>query len=78
MAPEFKPGTIIVVDPDLDARPGDFVIVANGSAEATFKQLVRDGDQYMLRPLNPQYPVRPMPDHGRIVGVVVSMERRLR
>ncbi len=78
MSPDFPPGTVLIVEPDLDPRVGDYVIVANGAAEATFKQLVRDGDDWMLRPINPQFPVKPMPEHGRIVGVVVAAERKLR
>lgn len=78
MAPEFPPGTVIIVDPDLEARSGDYVIVANGAAEATFKQLVKDGSEWLLRPLNQQFPVQPLPEHYRIVGVVVASERRYR
>lgn len=78
MSPEFPPGTVIIVDPDLDPRAGDYVIVANGAAEATFKQLVRDGADWLLRPINPQFPVQPLPEHYRIVGVVVASERRYR
>ena len=78
MTPEFQPGTVIIVDPDLEPRAGDYVIVANGAAEATFKQLVKDGGDWLLRPLNPQFPVQPLPEHYRIVGVVVASERRYR
>ncbi len=78
MTPEFQPGCIIIVEPDLEPRPGDYVVVANGAAEATFKQLVQDGPHWLLRPLNPQFQVQPMPEHGRIVGVVVAMEKRFR
>jgi len=78
MAPEFPPGTIIIVDPDLEPRPGDYVVVANGAAEATFKQLVKDGGDWLLRPLNPQFQVQLLPPHYRIVGIVVASERRYR
>ncbi|MBA4285446.1 MAG: hypothetical protein C0434_07935 [Xanthomonadaceae bacterium] len=78
MAPDFPPGTILIVEPDTDHKAGDFVIVGNGAAEATFKQLVRDGDDWLLRPMNPQYPMKPMPENGRVIGVVVAATRKLR
>lgn len=71
MEPKFEEGCILVVEPDLEARPGDYVIAKNGDNEATFKQLVRDGGVYMLKPLNPRYPIRPLAD-AKIIGVVVQ------
>lgn len=76
MSPVFPPGTILIVDPDEEALSGRYVIVGNGSGEATFKQLVRDGEDWLLRPLNPQFPVKPMPAHYRVIGVVVASERK--
>ena len=48
MEPEFAPGTILVVEPEMDAHPGDYVIAKNGDDEATFKQLVRDGAEMQI------------------------------
>lgn len=72
MSPEFPPGTVIIVEPELDPRPGDYVIVANGASEATFKQLESDGGSWQLRPLNPQYSAQPLHEHSRIIGVVIA------
>lgn len=69
MEPNFYDGMIIVVEPELDPLPNDFVIVKNGGNEATFKQLIKDGADYYLKPLNPRYPIKPLGD-SRIVGVV--------
>lgn len=71
MEPKFEEGCVLVVEPDLEARPGDYVIAKNGENEATFKQLVRDGGEYLLKPLNPRYPIRPLGD-AKIIGVVVQ------
>ena len=76
MSPVFPPGTILIVDPEEEALSGRYVIVGNGSGEATFKQLVRDGEDWLLRPINPQFPVKPMPAHYRVIGVVVASEQR--
>ena len=39
--------------------------------EAVFKQLEFDGERYFLKPLNPRYPISPMADDAKIIGVVV-------
>lgn len=74
MEPEFAEGDMIVVDPDRQAENKSYVIVRLDDAlEATFKQLVFDGDNRLLKPLNPRYPI--MDINGRkatICGVVVS------
>ncbi|MCV5111584.1 hypothetical protein OFM52_30490 [Escherichia coli] len=38
----------------------------------TFKQLVIDGGQRLLRSLNPLYPPIPMNPESKIIGVVVD------
>lgn len=70
MEPRFPEGSIIIVEPTLRAEPGHFVIVRNGDHEATFKQLIRDGGDWFLKPLNPRYPVKPMPRGAVVCGVV--------
>jgi len=77
MEPDFPAGMILVVEPEMDAQPGDFVIVKNGDDEATFKQLVRDGADFYLKPLNPRYPIKPL-GRSKIVGVVREAVRKLR
>lgn len=68
--PSFPEGMIIIVEPDFDHQAGDFVVVKNGSNEATFKQLIRDGADWLLKPLNPRYPIKPLPTDATICGVV--------
>lgn len=67
----FPDGTLIVVDPDTQAEPGAFVVARlEPGQEATFKQLVADGGQQFLKPLNPQYKTLELNDHAVICGVV--------
>ncbi len=40
MEPDFKEGDIIIVDPELEPVPGEFVVAKNGDNEATFKNTV--------------------------------------
>lgn len=85
MEPEFKEGDIIVVDPDLYPKPGEFVIAKNGSDEATFKRYRSRGtgedgaDIFELVPLNEDYAtINSLKVKVRIVGVVVEHRRNMR
>lgn len=77
MEPDFPAGIILVVEPEMQAENGDFVIVRNGADEATFKQLVKDGADWYLKPINPRYPIKPLSE-SRIVGVVREAVRKFR
>jgi len=68
--PSFPEGMIIIVEPEFDHQSGDFVVVKNGENQATFKQLIRDGAEWLLKPLNPRYPIKPLPTDSTICGVV--------
>lgn len=75
----FPEGSIIIVDPEVEPKNGDFVVVRfDDSDEATFKRLVIDGPHRILRPLNPQFPTIPVTPDARICGVVVEMNIRKR
>jgi SOS-response transcriptional repressor LexA len=85
MEPDFREGDIIIVDPDLAPRPGDFVVAKNHVEEATFKKYrprgtAQDGSLvFELAPLNDDYPtLRSDVDHLRIVGVMIEHRRRMR
>ncbi|WP_236713925.1 LexA family transcriptional regulator [Pseudomonas sp. ICMP 10191] len=69
----FPEGHLILVAPDLEPRPGQFVVARLvDSNEATFKQLVKDAGDLYLRPLNPAFPVKELTDSWEIVGTVVD------
>ena len=77
MEPEFKEGEVITVNPHTDALPNDFVVVKNKQGEATFKQLKRYGESWVLHPLNPRYDDQVVgKGEFRIIGKVVKKERR--
>ena len=67
----YPEGSIIYADPDMDAMPGMRVIV-RFDGETTFKELSYDSGELFLRPLNPQYPTRKLPESATIVGVVIG------
>lgn len=69
----YPHGCRVIVDPAIAAVPGKRVIVKlDGIEEATFKELALDAGVYYLKPLNPRFPVMPMPEGARIVGVIVQ------
>ncbi|MDP1369223.1 S24 family peptidase [Acinetobacter lwoffii] len=79
MSPRFMPGDQLVVDPNLAAQPGDFVIACNNDYEVTFKKYRVTGydeesrEQFQLVPLNPDFaPLDSKINNIRIIGVVVS------
>jgi len=81
MEPEFVEGDIIVIQPDIDAENGDYVIVRdNNSDEATFKQLKRYGRKVILHPLNHKYEDIELDhdDRYQIIGVVVEKVKKYR
>lgn len=77
MSPDFPEGCIIVVEPDMEPMPGDYVIAKNGDEEATFKQFIKDGADYYLKPMNERYPIKPLGAY-HVVGVVRELVRRFR
>lgn len=73
MEPRFPEGCVIIVDPEIDARDGSFVVAQmDRTSEATFKRLVFDGPTRLLMPLNPRYPVMIVNDGTSIIGVIVE------
>lgn len=77
MEPEFPEGSRIVVDPDYEAHNKSYVIARlEDELEATFKQLVIDGNRCYLKPLNNRYPVIEVNDQMTICGVVREQSKR--
>lgn len=69
----FRDGEIVLVDPNCDAENGSFVVVRlDDNSEATFKQLIIEGDRKYLKALNPTWPNRIFEVNGNatICGVV--------
>ena len=74
----FLPGSRVIIDPAIEAKPGNYVVVRlQDSEEVTLKQLVQDSGLLFLKPLNPQYTTMPFPKNGQVCGVVVSFSMNL-
>lgn len=76
MEPIFPNGCYIVIEPEMQAESGNYVIARQNGDEATFKQLVRDGGKTYLKPLNPRYPIMELGVDAEIVGVVRAMHQQ--
>jgi SOS-response transcriptional repressor LexA len=76
-ADSFPDGSIVIVEPAMQAEPGDYVIALNADNETTFKQLVKDGSDLLLKPLNPRYPIKPL-GSAKVIGVVREFTKRFR
>jgi SOS-response transcriptional repressor LexA len=73
----FPDGSVVIVEPDLEALSGDFVIAKNELGEITFKQLVKDSGAFYLKPLNPRYPIAAL-GSSDIIGVVRLFSKTFR
>jgi len=85
MLPEFREGDIVVIEPDWEPRPGEYVAAKNGREEATFKKyrprgIDKDGKViFELAPLNDDYPtLRSDTEHLTIIGVMAEHRRKAR
>ncbi|HHQ4654127.1 TPA: LexA family protein [Aeromonas hydrophila] len=79
MAPQFKEGDLVIVDPDISPKAGDFVVASNGKEEATFKKYRSRGEyengqpRFELVPLNEDHETLSTDQTSiTIIGVVVE------
>lgn len=73
----FPDGSVIIVEPEMASLPGDYVIAVNKANHTTFKQLVQDGGELYLKPLNTRYPIRLL-GNATVIGVVSEFSKRFR
>ena len=71
MEPEFVAGEIIVVEPAGRATEGSYVL-AEAGGELIFRQLAKDGEGWLLRPLNGRYGTLAIAGLSTIRGVVIQ------
>ncbi|MGK5049486.1 LexA family protein [Janthinobacterium sp. GB4P2] len=85
MMPDYKPGDVVIIEPEWEPRPGDCVAAKNGKQEATFKKYRLRGsnpdgnDIFELLPINDNYPtVRSDETPLTIIGVMAELRRKTR
>ncbi|MCY1462983.1 LexA repressor [compost metagenome] len=66
-------GMLILVDSGIAAEPGKLLIARSADSTATvFRQLIEEGGQRYLKPLNPTYPKALFTEQTQVLGVVVQ------
>lgn len=81
MLPKFEPGDLVIIEPEWEPRPGEYVAAKNGKQEATFKKYRQRGtdkngrDIFELVPLNEDYPVL-RSDETPLIIIGVMAEHR--
>jgi len=79
MAPEFRDGQILIVDPGGRVTSGCYVIARHGDDELIFRQLIIEQDDWTLHALDPALADIPLTNRvADIVGVVSQRSGRRR
>lgn len=75
----LPPGTILIIDPNIQPEHRDFAIITKADQKAaTLKQvLVEDGDIY-LKAMTPGYPITTFTDKYQFLGTVIEYKMTLR
>jgi SOS-response transcriptional repressor LexA len=74
MEPEFVERDIIIIEPEGLATDGSYVL-AWLNEEHIFRQLVKHGEKWLLRPLNPSYPAAEIADLTPVRGVIIQKSK---
>lgn len=70
MEPVMRDGDLLVIDRAIEAKPGH-VVIAIHAGDFTVKRLCQSGNQWLLTPENPAYPVLECNEDTEIWGVVL-------
>lgn len=71
MEPEFREGHIVIVDPDMPATHGAFVVVEY-AGDTVLRQFAVEAGRTYLKPLNDGYVTVELNGPHRIHGVVIQ------
>ena len=75
--PTFPPGVLILVDPEVEPGNGDYVVAITPEG-VTFKQLVIEPPDRLLKALNPNYTPMAVSDGVAIKAVVTELRAGVR
>ncbi|MCD6056157.1 MAG: peptidase S24-like domain protein [Gammaproteobacteria bacterium] len=77
--PRFPNSTVLVVEPNLAPEDRDFVVIqTKGMRSATVKQLLLDGQDRYLKPLNPEFQTVMMGEEHVILGIILQARTDIR
>jgi SOS-response transcriptional repressor LexA len=76
MEPQFMSGSTLIIDPEQPPRDRHFILIQlHAQPLALFRQLLIDGNQRYLKPLNPdldKFPMISITDKDQILGVLIQ------
>ena len=75
MEPEFKEGEIIVIEPDGHIQDGSYVIAYHND-EYIFRQVVIEGERWLIKPLNEAYETQELSGPEAVKGLITQKKGR--
>jgi SOS-response transcriptional repressor LexA len=73
LTPAFQNNSIVLIDPDLEPREGDYVLCCLGEDKMiVFRQLFIDGKDCFFKPINPGFGGMKQHDNYKILGVIIK------
>lgn len=73
MQPQFPEGSLLIIEPALTPQDKDFIAVhLEGDSQLQVKQLLYDGDDKYLKPLNNEFQIKKIDKPYKIYGVVIQ------
>ncbi len=73
MLPRYPEGSVLIIEPTIKPRNNDFAaLVANNETKMQFKQILFDGDDLYLKPLNSDFQVHNIGSNYQILGTMVQ------
>ena len=73
MLPRFPRETILIIEPTLELQDKDFALIQAGEEnKAQFKQVLFDGNDLYLKPLNSDFEVKRIHPSYKVLGVMVQ------
>lgn len=73
MAPRFPEGSILIFDPEIKAQDKDFIAICiEGQNKIQFKQMLQDGPDLYLKPINQDFQTNRVDKPYRIMGVMTQ------
>lgn len=73
LAPAFQNNSIVIIDPDLNPKEGDYVLCRlEKDDKPVFRQIFIDGSKCFFKPINPDFGEIRYCKHFDIIGVVIK------
>jgi SOS-response transcriptional repressor LexA len=75
----FPRSTVLIIEPSLEPKHRDYVVIVKkenkNKSSATLRQLLIDGNEKYLKPLNPEFKICSLTAEDKILGVMKQSRR---